>query len=134
MHSQLLHTFCVMATTESMPRSAFPLDRLSAHAKSIPIHPSASAHHPRLESPPSASPSDPMEVNQTISSSMPPPATSSPPRERPSEHKQTTGDQDFNSVSNGQLLSHSATAASQQPKVVQTAFIHKLYKLVTMQE
>jgi hypothetical protein len=121
-----------MATTESMPRPSFPTDRLSAHAKSIPIHPSASPHHPRIDPPPSISEPDPMDVSPTNSSSMPPPATSSPPRERPSEGKQTNGDSDsFSSGgANGQLSSLGAAAAAQQPKVVQTAFIHKLYKLV----
>jgi len=122
-----------MATTESMPRPSFPTDRLSAHAKSIPIHPSASPHHPRIDLPPSISELDPMDVSPTNSASMPPPATSSPPRERLAEGRQTNGDSDNNSNgANGHLSSLGAAAAAQQPKVVQTAFIHKLYKLVQL--
>src|ERR1700712_2205738 len=120
-----------MATTESLPRSPFPTDRISPTplSKSIPILPSTTSTASSNTSPSSVSASDPMEIVPTNTSSMPPPAISSPALERHTNIKQN-GDLDNNTDSNGHVGSGAvgAAAAAQQPKIVQTAFIHKLYK------
>lgn len=88
-------------------------------AKSIPILPSASV----------AAAGDPMEVSQSQSSSMGPP-TSSPNGDRPQEQQQSGQHESQQSSNGGTHQPVGAAAAAQQPKVVQTAFIHKLYKYV----
>jgi hypothetical protein len=79
-------------------------------------------------SPPS--PGDPMDVTTPTTATMGPPA-------RTSEESETNGGNDSMSVgdqpSTGNLTAGpnaaaAAAAGAQQPKVVQTAFIHKLYK------
>ncbi|KAF2663714.1 hypothetical protein BT63DRAFT_110374 [Microthyrium microscopicum] len=121
-----------MATTESMPRSAFPTDHISPHQKSIPILSSTSAS-PRVQLPSTISEPDPMDITPTNNMSMPPP-TSSPPNERHSD-KSTNSDEGI-PTTNGNMNGHQMTvsvgaaAAAQQPKVVQTAFIHKLYNML----
>lgn len=99
--------------------------------KSIPILPSAAAPH-----------SDAMEVSQPQNASnaptapMGPPTIRSPKDERPPEQppQHAHSDQHLQpphqsaNGSGGQPVG--AAAAAQQPKVVQTAFIHKLYKYV----
>lgn len=58
------------------------------------------------------------------------PPQSSPNGERHQDQHQTEpSGQNGHSGSSGQLVG--AAAAAQQPKVVQTAFIHKLYKSVS---
>lgn len=73
---------------------------------------------------------DPMDVTSPASSTMGPPGHSSPDI----EHMGTNGIYgEATQVQNGPTangLSAAAATSSQQPKVVQTAFIHKLYKLV----
>lgn len=103
----------------------------SHYSKPIPILPSITASGPNDN--------DPMDVSQPPTGSMGPPATSSPP------HAERSGEQSQgaqNEQNHGQNQQHSsvngggsgasqpvgAAAAAQQPKVVQTAFIHKLYK------
>lgn len=85
---------------------------------------------PILSSTPSAATKsgDKMEVAQPQVASMGPPQ-SSPNGDRQSEQNQSehSGQNGQNGAS-GQLVG--AAAAAQQPKVVQTAFIHKLYKFV----
>ena len=62
--------------------------------------------------------------------SMGPPALSSPAGERNGNTQTSNGDSD--SATNGTAgPAVGAAAAAQQPKVVQTAFIHKLYKYVS---
>jgi hypothetical protein len=61
---------------------------------------------------------------------MPPPAISSPAIDRQTNGK-VNGDAESNTdMGNGNSGSGAvgAAAAAQQPKIVQTAFIHKLYK------
>jgi hypothetical protein len=71
-----------------------------------------------------------MDLVPTITTSMPPPAISSPATERQMS-VQANGDSENNTNGgNGNTSSTAvgAAAAAQQPKIVQTAFIHKLYK------
>lgn len=99
--------------------------------KSIPILPSAAADTARG--------GEAMDVNQhqpALASSMAPPALSSPNGDRPPEHHaQPGGDQQQQqqhlTTNGGPPQPIGAAAAAQQPKVIQTAFIHKLYKSVS---
>ncbi|KAK4542164.1 hypothetical protein LTR36_007011 [Oleoguttula mirabilis] len=93
--------------------------------KSIPILPSAAAT--------SASSGEAMDVGQSQTAStalMGPPALSSPNGERPQEHYSHTHHEQQHSVNGGPSQPVGAAAAAQQPKVVQTAFIHKLYNML----
>lgn len=63
-----------------------------------------------------------MDVNQSQSAAMGPPSTSPNGDKSREDHDDANG-------SGSQPTG--AAAAAQQPKVVQTAFIHKLYKFVT---
>lgn len=82
----------------------------------IPILPSAAA--------PSIHPGDPMDTSQN--SAMGPPIMSSPNGDRAVEQQLQMDSQPSTNGGSGQPLG--AAAVAQQPKVVQTAFIHKLYK------
>ncbi|TVY48143.1 hypothetical protein LOCC1_G001924 [Lachnellula occidentalis] len=81
------------------------------------------------------SPGDPMEVTPTPSSMMAPPSRTSPDNETNGVHDQQMGmgmgmgDQPNTGSLAGPNAAAAAAAAGggQQPKVVQTAFIHKLY-------
>lgn len=102
-------------------------DYTSHYAKTIPILPSITASGPHG--------SEPMDVSQPKTGAMAPPALSSPTTERPGENTHGgPGDQQHGQNSqqytpvNGGGQPVGAAAAAQQPKVVQTAFIHKLYK------
>lgn len=68
-----------------------------------------------------------MDVSQPQASPMGPP-TSSPAGDRSGEQQQAQNEQQ--STQNGATQPTGAAAAAQQPKIVQTAFIHKLYKYV----
>lgn len=70
-----------------------------------------------------------MDVSHSQGSSMGPPQ-SSPNGERQAEHQQNeqSGQNGQNGQNGGSSQLVGAAAAAQQPKVVQTAFIHKLYK------
>ncbi|TVY45766.1 hypothetical protein LSUB1_G000343 [Lachnellula subtilissima] len=80
---------------------------------------------------------DPMEVTPTTSSMMAPPSRTSPDNETNGVHDQQMGMGMGDQPNTGSLAGPNAAAAAaaagggQQPKVVQTAFIHKLYKYVT---
>lgn len=106
-----------------MPRSPFSGDPLhNGNHRNIPILPSAtqSMEHSR---------GDPMDVTPPASVSMGPPVHSSPETEHGSGMSNGVfGDPHAQNGSAGNGLSAAAAIASQQPKVVQTAFIHKLYK------
>ena len=72
---------------------------------------------------------DPMDVTPSAATTMGPPVHSSPEMDHSGNANGTFGDLTHAQVgptANG--LSAAAAASSQQPKVVQTAFIHKLYK------
>ncbi|TVY21450.1 Flocculation suppression protein [Lachnellula arida] len=79
------------------------------------------------------SPGDPMEVTPTTSSMMAPPSRTSPDNETNGVHDQHMGMGIGDQPNTGSLAGPNAAAAAaaagggQQPKVVQTAFIHKLY-------
>jgi len=100
-------------------------------------------HHPNFEkpipiisSPSLAKPShdefrgdDPMDVSPAGPSPMGPPPLHTSASLKPTLGAPTTAARD--STSNGNTsIPTGAAAATQQPKVVQTAFIHKLYKCV----
>lgn len=78
-----------------------------------------------------------MEVTPTTSSMMAPPSRTSPDNETNGVHDQHMGMGMGDQPNTGSLAGPNAAAAAaaagggQQPKVVQTAFIHKLYKYVT---
>lgn len=91
-------------------------------AKSIPILPSSAAS--------ATSPGDPMDTSQNHTPPMGPPVHSSPNGDRMSE--QPGSDPQHQTSNGGSNQPVGAAAAAQQPKVVQTAFIHKLYKSVTL--
>jgi hypothetical protein len=71
-----------------------------------------------------------MDVTSPTIAPMGPPARSSPEDEANGTHEHTgiTDDQGHNSSMLGPNAAVAAQAGVQQPKVVQTAFIHKLYK------
>ena len=112
------------STDERAQRSPFLSDPDSGHsnARTVPIRQTPILHTPV---PP---PEDPMDVTPSSATMMAPPARTSPDSEANGLHDQTMmGDQ----PSSGSLAGPNAAAAAAaggQPKVVQTAFIHKLYK------
>jgi len=67
-----------------------------------------------------------MELTSSASAPMGPPALSSPAGEKSSSHAFSGIEPENLTVNGNQTVG--AAAAAQQPKVVQTAFIHKLYK------
>ncbi|PIA98004.1 Transcription factor SFL1 [Cercospora beticola] len=103
-----------------------PLSRDSFHteskghqshsSKTIPILPSASL----------SSQGDPMDVSQSSNAPMAPPSSTSPNGDK-SRDQQQHDQEDANGNSSQPT---GAAAAAQQPKVVQTAFIHKLYNML----
>ena len=77
------------------------------------------------------SPGDPMEVTPPATAMMGPPSRASPDRETNGIHDQMgigMGDSSNTGNMAGPNAAAAAAAGAQQPKVVQTAFIHKLYK------
>jgi hypothetical protein len=89
--------------------------------RTLPILSSTSANTSRS--------GDKMDVSQSHAAPMGPPQ-SSPNGERQSDqHQAEHQGQNGQNGASGQLVG--AAAAAQQPKVVQTAFIHKLYKSVS---
>ena len=75
----------------------------------------------------SLAPTDPMDTSPT-SSSMAPPAHNSPEGEHGS-NSLTNGNME-NNAGGHSMAGPAAVAAAQGPKVVQTAFIHKLYNML----
>ena len=78
------------------------------------------------------SPGDPMDVTPPASAMMAPPARTSPDMEANGVHD-LMGDQPSSGSLAGPNAAAAAAAGAQQPKVVQTAFIHKLYKYASIQ-
>ena len=114
--------------TEPFRRSPFSGgDHNPSMQRSIPILPSTSANQ-------SASTGvDAMDLtpsHTSSSSSMGPPVLSSPNGDR-HEHSVNGGSIEHPTTNGGVAPAVGAAAVAQQPKVVQTAFIHKLYKFVT---
>lgn len=105
-------------------RSPFlhPADHSQSTARTIPILQTPVLHTP------APSPGDPMETSPSITAMGPP--------SNPGVESDANGAHDYMSMGdhhNGSHLSGpnaaaAAAAGAQQPKVVQTAFIHKLYK------
>ncbi len=115
-----------MASVAEARRSPFSADP-HLH-KSIPILPSTTSAL--------APPRDPMDCTPTSTSTMGPPALNGSSFERngnsqnhkPSHGQLNNGDAGNTSPNGTSTPAVGAAAAAQQPKVVQTAFIHKLYK------
>ncbi len=78
------------------------------------------------------SPGDPMDVTSPTMATMGPPSRSSPEPEANGTHDHggILDDQGHAPSMLGPNAAVAAQAGAQQPKVVQTAFIHKLYKYV----
>jgi hypothetical protein len=75
------------------------------------------------------SPGDPMDMTPPASAMMAPPSRTSEESEANGVHDQMhVGDQPNTGSLAGPNAAAAAAAGAQQPKVVQTAFIHKLYK------
>ncbi len=113
------------------PRSPFQREKHPAEEpKSIPILPSSSA-------PSNTTYGEHMDVTPTASATMGPPFHSSPENDHNiTNNHNGRGSDDMGNPTNtigGNGPGVSAAAAAQQPKVVQTAFIHKLYKCVPRQ-
>ncbi|KAH0542196.1 hypothetical protein FGG08_003417 [Glutinoglossum americanum] len=74
---------------------------------------------------------DPMDVTPTVTATMGPPVHNSPDIDQGNATTNATSGSaepvNMNNSSSGFGLGAAAAAATQQPKVVQTAFIHKLY-------
>jgi hypothetical protein len=76
---------------------------------------------------------DPMDVTPPATAVMGPPARTSPEGETNGGHESTgAGPTEQSSNMAGPNAAAAAAAGAQQPKVVQTAFIHKLYKCVLL--
>ncbi|KAF2280204.1 uncharacterized protein EI97DRAFT_114657 [Westerdykella ornata] len=119
-----------MASAAELRPSPFQLDpphHQTLH-KSIPILPSSST------SSKATPPRDMMDTTPSSVPSMGPPLLTTTAPERIGAGQQTNGDnkdKDTGSASNGASIPPlGAAAAAQQPKVVQTAFIHKLYNML----
>ncbi|KAI4153874.1 MAG: hypothetical protein LQ340_002039 [Diploschistes diacapsis] len=124
-------------TAEPILRNPFGMESNFGRARHIPILPSSTTST-------NFSQADIMDITPPASASMIAPTTSSPEaegggqRSRANHNSQgangSHGENGMNSVSstgaNGTTLSAAAAASSQQPKVVQTAFIHKLYNML----
>jgi hypothetical protein len=115
----------VMASAADARRSPFSIDpHHQGMHKAIPILPSSSASSTLTP------PRDPMDITPSTLPVMGPPILSSPVAERNSGIQNIHGD-DSSGMNGGSAPAIGAAAAAQQPKVVQTAFIHKLYKWVS---
>lgn len=120
-----------MASVAEARRSPFSADahNTTLH-KSIPILPSSSSTL--------APPRDPMDITPAATSTMGPPAVNGASFDRTAAsqsqtqlHAPSTNGDSGNTSPNGTSASAvGAAAAAQQPKVVQTAFIHKLYNML----
>ena len=77
---------------------------------------------------------DPMEITSTASAAMGPPGHSSPEMETagPLSNGNYGEASHMQNGTSGNAMSAAAATSSQQPKVIQTAFIHKLYKYMTL--
>ena len=73
-----------------------------------------------------------MDVSQSSKAPMGPPSAS--PNGEKSRDQQQQHQQDQDDANGSSSQPTGAAAAAQQPKVVQTAFIHKLYKFVPIPE
>ena len=107
-----------------MPRSPFSEDPQHNGGRNIPILPSSTRSV-------GSDHGEPMDVTTPTSVSMGPPVNSSPEMEQGTVLTNGAyGESHTHNGPTGNGVSAAAATASQQPKVVQTAFIHKLYKWV----
>jgi hypothetical protein len=110
---------------DSVQRSSYLNDTDTEPAHTIPImHPTIHTSAP--------SPGEPMDVTSPGMAPMGPPAGVSPDPEANGAHEHIGGPEERShtpSMSTPNAAA-AAQAGAQQPKVVQTAFIHKLYKYV----
>ncbi|KAF2016126.1 hypothetical protein BU24DRAFT_194291 [Aaosphaeria arxii CBS 175.79] len=114
-----------MASVTEARRSPFSLDphNQGLH-KSIPILPSSSGST-------LTPPRDPMDITPSTAPSMGPPVLTSSNSDRGGGTNQgSNGDSDTPITNGTSTPAIGAAAAAQQPKVVQTAFIHKLYNML----
>ena len=74
-----------------------------------------------------------MDVSQSSNAPMGPPSAS-PNGDKSRDQQQQHQQQDQDDANGSSSQPTGAAAAAQQPKVVQTAFIHKLYKFVSILE
>ncbi|CAA9966535.1 hypothetical protein PTNB73_07925 [Pyrenophora teres f. teres] len=117
-----------MASVAEARRSPFSADPHNPNLhKSIPILPSSSS----TLAPPRERDRDAMDITPTSASTMGPPTDRNGSSAFQS-HSQREGNGDSGNTSpNGNAApAVGAAAAAQQPKVVQTAFIHKLYNML----
>lgn len=103
-----------------MPRSPFSGDTQQNGHRNIPILPSSTK-------PTEINHGEPMDITPPASVAMGPPIHSSPEMDHNGGMTNGTYSDTIHNP-NGNGLSAAAATSSQQPKVVQTAFIHKLYK------
>jgi len=119
------------AVSQPLSRSPFRGESRAFNSqpiKSIPILPSAAAH---TTHPPETMDISGQQQHSVPVAAMAPPLLQNLNSDRASEHYALAqGDSQHSSASGGLLQQLGAAAAAQQPKVVQTAFIHKLYKCV----
>ena len=109
---------------ESVRKSPFVVDAdMESSTRTVPIlTPTIQTSAP--------SPGDPMDVTSPAMAAMGPPSRSSPEPEANGTHDHSLDEQGHAPSMLGPNAAVAAQAGSQQPKVVQTAFIHKLYKYV----
>lgn len=114
------------STVDAIRRSPFAADRQHGpFQKPIPILPSSASNSSSAPKPGNA-----MDETPQKSSAMGPPiSNSSPVAERNCAiNTQMSGEGGEIATNGNGATAIGAAAAAQQPKVVQTAFIHKLYK------
>ncbi|KAL5432349.1 hypothetical protein PMIN05_008921 [Paraphaeosphaeria minitans] len=114
-----------VAEARRSPFAAEPHHHQALH-KSMPILPSSTASSHLTP------PRDPMDLTPSTLPIMGPPMLNGPAatdRNGAQQEHHTNGDTEGKTpIANGNTAPVGAAAAAQQPKVVQTAFIHKLYK------
>lgn len=128
------------AVTDEQPSTA-DMNRYGEEARQSPLE---GNREPPVMTPTSRHPSDPlngdpMDVTPPpppSSTTMGPPTNTSPNGEHTTTHNFTSSNAGESGISNNPSSAPTvsgaanAAAATQQPKLVQTAFIHKLYKYV----
>ncbi|KAK0775471.1 Flocculation suppression protein [Friedmanniomyces endolithicus] len=119
------------AVSQPLSRSPFRGESRAFNSqpiKSIPILPSAAAH---TTHPPETMDISGQQQHSVPVAAMAPPLLQNLNGDRAAEHYALAqGDSQHSPASGGLLQPLGAAAAAQQPKVVQTAFIHKLYNML----